>query len=82
MLGNGNSEHPGSPIALFSRLPEWAVQSVLPIAIHRLLHRFYPLASQWMHWGQICYKYPRKIGPKDLSFGLSEQVFSNNAVDC
>ena len=45
MPDKGNSEHPGLPIALISRLPDWAVQSVLPIAIHRLLHRFYPLAS-------------------------------------
>ena len=33
------------PIAFISRLPDWVVQSVLPIAIQRLLHRFYPLAS-------------------------------------
>ena len=45
MPDNGNSEHPGFPIALISRLPDWVVQSVVPIAIHRLLHRFYPLAS-------------------------------------
>ena len=34
MPDNGSFEHPGSPIALISRLPDWAVQSVLPIAIH------------------------------------------------
>ena len=39
------SGHSGLPIAPISRLPDWVVQSVLPIAIHRLLHRFYPLAS-------------------------------------
>ena len=33
MPDNGSFEHPGSPIALISRLPDWAVQSVLPIAI-------------------------------------------------
>ena len=44
MLDNGNFEHFRFPIALISRLPDWVVQSVLPIAIHRLLHRFYPLA--------------------------------------
>ena len=45
MPNNGKSRHSGLPIALISRLPDWVVQSVLPIAIHRLLHRFYPLAS-------------------------------------
>ena len=39
------SVHSCLPIALISRLPDWVVQSVLPIAIHRLLHRLYPLAS-------------------------------------
>ena len=43
----GKSRHSGLPIALISRLPNWVVQSVLPIAMHRLLHRFYPLASGW-----------------------------------
>ena len=38
------SRHSGLSIALISRLPDWVVQSVLPIAIHRLLHRLYPLA--------------------------------------
>ena len=33
MPDNGSFEHPGSPIALISRLPDWAVQSILPIAI-------------------------------------------------
>ena len=42
----GKSGHSGLPIALISRLPDWVVQSVLPIAIHRLLHRLYPLASR------------------------------------
>ena len=46
MPNKGKSGHSGLPIALISRLPDWVVQSVLPIAIHRLLHRFYPLASQ------------------------------------
>ena len=45
MPNKGKSRHSGLPIALISRLPDWVVQSVLPIAIHRLLHRFYPLAS-------------------------------------
>ena len=45
MPNKGKSGHSGLPIALISRLPDWVVQSVLPIAIHRLLHRFYPLAS-------------------------------------
>ena len=45
MLDNGNCEHQGFLTALISRLPDWAVQSVLPIAIHRLVHGFYPLAS-------------------------------------
>ena len=49
MPNNGKSKHPGLPIALISRLPDWVVQSVLPIAIHRLLHRFYPLASTVNH---------------------------------
>ena len=44
MPNKGKSGHSGLPIALISRLPDWVVQSVLPIAIHRLLHRFYPLA--------------------------------------
>ena len=46
MPNKGKSGHSGLPIALISRLPDWVVQSVLPIAIHRLLHRLYPLASQ------------------------------------
>ena len=46
MPDNSNSEHPVFPIALISRMPDWAVQSVLPIAIHRLLHRCYPLARK------------------------------------
>ena len=41
---NGKSGHSGLPIIRISRLPDWVVQSVLPIAIHRLVHRFYPLA--------------------------------------
>ena len=45
MPNKGKSVHSGLPIALISRLPDWVVQSVLPIAIHRLLHRLYPLAS-------------------------------------
>ena len=45
MPNKGKSGHSGLPIAFISRLPDWVVQSVLPIAIHRLLHRFYPLAS-------------------------------------
>ena len=45
MPNKGKSGHSGLPIALISRLPDWVVQSVLPIAIHRLLHRLYPLAS-------------------------------------
>ena len=45
MPNKGKSEHSSLPIALIFRLPHWVVQSVLPIAIHRLLHRFYPLAS-------------------------------------
>ena len=49
MPNKGKSRHSGLPIALISRLPDWVVQSVLPIAIHRLLHRFYPLAS----WSEI-----------------------------
>ena len=44
MPNERKSGHSGLPIALISRLPDWVVQSVLPIAIHRLLHRFYPLA--------------------------------------
>ena len=44
MPNKGKSGHSGLPIALISRLPDWVVQSVLPIAIHRLLHRLYPLA--------------------------------------
>ena len=39
---NGKSEYSGLPIALISRLPDWVAQSVLPIAIRRVLHRFYP----------------------------------------
>ena len=45
MPNKSKSGHSGLPIALISRLPDWVVQSVLPIAIHRLLHRLYPLAS-------------------------------------
>ena len=45
MPNKGKSGHSALPIALIPRLPDWVVQSVLPIAIHRLLHRFYPLAS-------------------------------------
>ena len=45
MPNKGKSGHSGLPIAFISRLPDWVVQSVLPIAIHRLLHRLYPLAS-------------------------------------
>ena len=44
MPNNGKSRYYGLPIALISRLPDWVVQSVLPIAIHRLLYRLYPLA--------------------------------------
>ena len=46
MPNKGKSGHSGLPIALISRQPDWVVQSVLPIAIHRLLHRFYPLARK------------------------------------
>ena len=46
MPNKGKSGHSGLPIALISRLPDWVVQSVLPIAIHRLLHRLYPLARE------------------------------------
>ena len=46
----GKSWHSGLSIALISRLPDWVVQSVLPIAIHRLLHRLYPLPSQFSSW--------------------------------
>ena len=45
MPNNDKTTHPGFPIALVSRLPDWAVQSVLPIATSRLFRRFYPLAS-------------------------------------
>ena len=44
MPNNRKSRHSGLPIALISRLADLVVQSVLPIAIHRLLHRFYSLA--------------------------------------
>ena len=44
MPSKGKSRYSGLPIALISRLPDWVVQFVLPIAIHRLLHRYYPLA--------------------------------------
>ena len=44
MPNKHKSGHSGLPIALISRLPDWMAQSVLPIAIHRLLHRLYPLA--------------------------------------
>ena len=44
MPNNGKCGNSAWPIALISRLPDWVVQSVLPIAIHRLLHRLYPLA--------------------------------------
>ena len=46
MPNKRKSGHSGLPIALISRRPDWVVQSVLPIAIHRLLHRLYPLASK------------------------------------
>ena len=45
MPNKGKSGHSGLPIALISRLPNRVVQSVLPIAIHQLLQRRYPLAS-------------------------------------
>ena len=51
MPNKGKAGHSGLPIALISRLPDWVVHSVLPIAIHRLLHRLYPLAS----CGEQCY---------------------------
>ena len=38
MPNNGKCTHSGFPIAPISRLPDWVVQSVLLIAIHRLLH--------------------------------------------
>ena len=47
MPNKGKSGHSSLPIAFISRLPDWVVQSVLPIAIHRLLHRFYPLARHY-----------------------------------
>ena len=53
MPNNGKSTHSGLPIALISRLPDWVVQSVLPIAIHRLLHRLYPLARLLRSIGSI-----------------------------
>ena len=34
MPNNGKSSHSGLPIALISRLPDWVVQSVQPIAIY------------------------------------------------
>lgn len=54
MPNNGKSRHSGLPIARISRLPNLVVQSVLPIAIHRLLHRLYPLASGLSHFVGWC----------------------------
>ena len=44
MWNNSKNSCSGFPIACIFRLPDWAVQSVLPIASSRLVHRFYPLA--------------------------------------
>ena len=49
MPDNGSFEHPGSPIALISRLPDWAVPSVLPIAIP-------PIAPSILSTGQKSFK--------------------------
>ena len=48
MPNKGKSRHSSLPIALIPRLPDWVVQSVLPIAIHRSLHRLYSLARDIM----------------------------------
>ena len=46
MPNKRKSWHSGLPLALSPGLPNWVVQSVLLIAIHPLLDRFYPLASE------------------------------------
>ena len=58
MPDNGSFEHPGSPIALISRLPDWAVQSVLPIAIP-------PIAPSILSTGQC----DRQLGMASFAAG-------------
>ena len=57
MPDNGSFEHPGSPIALISRLPDWAVQSVLPIAIP-------PIAPSILSTGQIVHDIVQKASSR------------------
>ena len=69
---NGKSPHSGLPIAVISRLPDWVMQSVLPIAIHRLLHRFYPLARE-----RVLVAQPRASAPSLSRYGQSKFMESH-----